>query len=108
MLTVNAIIVTTIILDIGIQSVIIDRILRAKQKKQRREEVEEENLTRYESNTSSDQPKGWEFKPRIKSSLISPAKLYLRVRKEYHHSQGYQLWALPLAHRHWGRHLALH
>lgn len=62
MLTVNAIIVTTIILDIGIQSVIIDRILRAKQKKQRREEVEEENLTRYESNTSSDQPKGWEFK----------------------------------------------
>ena len=62
MLTVNAIIATTIILDIGIQSVIIDRILRSKQKKQRREEVEEENLTRYESNISSDQPKGWEFK----------------------------------------------
>ena len=62
MLTVNALIVSTIILDIGIQSVIIDRIFRAKQGKKRREEVEEENLTRYESNTSSDQPKGWEFK----------------------------------------------
>jgi hypothetical protein len=42
--------------------VIIDRIFRAKQGNRRREEVEEENLTRYESNTSSDQPKGWEFK----------------------------------------------
>lgn len=62
MLTVNAIIVSTIILDVGIQSVIIDRIFRAKQGNKRREEVEEENLTRYESNTSSDQPKGWEFK----------------------------------------------
>jgi hypothetical protein len=62
MLTVNAIIISTIILDIGIQSVIIDRIFRAKQGNKRREEVEEENLTRYESNTSSDQPKGWEFK----------------------------------------------
>ncbi len=62
MLTVNAIIISTIILDVGIQSVIIDRIFRAKQGNRRREEVEEENLTRYESNTSSDQPKGWEFK----------------------------------------------
>ncbi|PZO35487.1 MAG: hypothetical protein DCF19_23855 [Pseudanabaena frigida] len=62
MLTVNAIIISTIILDVGIQSVIIDRIFRAKQGNKRREEVEEENLTRYESNTSSDQPKGWEFK----------------------------------------------
>jgi hypothetical protein len=62
MLTINAIIISTIILDVGIQSVIIDRIFRAKQGNRRREEVEEENLTRYESNTSSDQPKGWEFK----------------------------------------------
>jgi len=62
MLTVNAIIISTIILDVGIQAVIIDRIFRAKQGNKRREEVEEENLTRYESNTSSDQPKGWEFK----------------------------------------------
>ena len=62
MLTVNAIIISTIILDVGIQSVIIDRIFRAKQGNRRREEVEEENLTRYESNASSDQPKGWEFK----------------------------------------------
>ena len=62
MLTVNAIIISTIILDVGIQSVIIDRIFRAKQGSKRREEVEEENLTRYESNTTSDQPKGWEFK----------------------------------------------
>ncbi|MDX2255695.1 MAG: hypothetical protein NW214_09285 [Pseudanabaenaceae cyanobacterium bins.39] len=62
MLTVNAIIITTIILDVGIQSIIIDKIFRSKQDKRRREEVEEENLTRYESNTSSDQPKGWEFK----------------------------------------------
>ena len=62
MLTVNAIIISTIILDVGIQSVIIDRIFRAKQGNKRREEVEEENLTRYESNTSSDQHKGWEFK----------------------------------------------
>ena len=62
MLTVNAIIISTIILDIGIQFVIIDRIFRAKQGNKLREEVEEENLTRYESNTSSDQPKGWEFK----------------------------------------------
>jgi len=62
MLTVNAIIISTIILDVGIQSVIIDRIFRAKQGNRQREEVEEENLTRYESNTSSDQPKGWEFK----------------------------------------------
>ncbi|MBD2186568.1 hypothetical protein [Pseudanabaena mucicola] len=62
MLTVNAIIISAIILDVGIQSVIIDRIFRAKQSNRRREEVEEENLTRYESNTSSDQPKGWEFK----------------------------------------------
>jgi len=62
MLTVNAIIISTIILDVGIQAVIIDRIFRAKQGSRRREEVEEENLTRYESNTSSDQPKGWEFK----------------------------------------------
>ena len=62
MLTVNAIIISTIILDVGIQAVIIDRIFRAKQGNRRREEVEEENLTRYESNTSSDQPKGWEFK----------------------------------------------
>ncbi|ELS32464.1 MULTISPECIES: hypothetical protein [Pseudanabaena] len=62
MLTVNAIIISAIILDVGIQSVIIDRIFRAKQGNRRREEVEEENLTRYESNTSSDQPKGWEFK----------------------------------------------
>jgi hypothetical protein len=62
MLTVNAIIISTIILDIGIQSVIIDRIFRSKQGNKLREEVEEENLTRYESNTSSDQPKGWEFK----------------------------------------------
>ncbi|MEA5476097.1 hypothetical protein VB774_00540 [Pseudanabaena galeata UHCC 0370] len=62
MLTINAIIISTIILDVGIQSVIIDRIFRAKQVNRRREEVEEENLTRYESNTSSDQPKGWEFK----------------------------------------------
>jgi hypothetical protein len=62
MLSVNAIIISTIILDVGIQSVIIDRIFRAKQGNRQREEVEEENLTRYESNTSSDQPKGWEFK----------------------------------------------
>jgi len=62
MLTVNAIIISTIILDVGIQYVIIDRIFRSKQGNKRREEVEEENLTRYESNTSSDQPKGWEFK----------------------------------------------
>ncbi|NUN64287.1 hypothetical protein HCU40_05885 [Pseudanabaena biceps] len=62
MLTINAIIISTIILDIGIQSVIIDRIFRAKQGNKQREEVEEENLTRYESNTSSEQPKGWEFK----------------------------------------------
>lgn len=62
MLTVNAIIVSTIILDVGIQFVIIDRIFRAKQGNKRREEVEEENLTRYESNISSEQPKGWEFK----------------------------------------------
>lgn len=61
-LIVNAIIISTIILDVGIQSVIIDRIFRAKQGNRRREEVEEENLTRYESNMSSDQPKGWEFK----------------------------------------------
>ncbi|MEI6065667.1 MAG: hypothetical protein WCQ26_13825 [Pseudanabaena sp. ELA748] len=61
MLTINAIIISTIILDVGIQSVIIDRIFRAKQGSRRREEVEEENLTRYESNTSSDH-KGWEFK----------------------------------------------
>ncbi len=62
MLTVNAIIISTIILDVGIQAVIIDRIFRAKQGNRRREEVEEENLTRYESNMSSEQPKGWEFK----------------------------------------------
>jgi hypothetical protein len=62
MLTVNAIIISIIILDIGIQSLIIDRLFRSKQGNRRREEVEEENLTRYESNTSSDQPKGWEFK----------------------------------------------
>jgi multisubunit Na+/H+ antiporter MnhC subunit len=62
MLTVNALIISTIILDVGIQSLIIDRIFRAKQGTKRREEVEEENLTRYESNTSSDQTKGWEFK----------------------------------------------
>ena len=62
MLTVNAIIISTIILDVGIQSVIIDRLLRANQGNKRREEVEEENLTRYETNASSDQHKGWEFK----------------------------------------------
>jgi len=62
MLTVNAIIVSTIILDVGIQSVIIDRLLRSNQGNKRREEVEEENLTRYETNASSDQHKGWEFK----------------------------------------------
>jgi hypothetical protein len=62
MLTVNAIIISTIILDLGIQSLIIDRIFRAKQGNKQREEVEEENITRYESNTSSDQHKGWEFK----------------------------------------------
>ena len=62
MLTVNALIISTIMLDVGIQFVIIDRIFRAKQGNRRREEVEEENLTRYEANTSSDQPKGWEFK----------------------------------------------
>jgi hypothetical protein len=62
MLTVNTIIISTIILDIGIQSVIIDRVLRANQGNKRREEVEEENLTRYETNASSDQHKGWEFK----------------------------------------------
>jgi hypothetical protein len=62
MLTVNAIIISTIILDVGIQSVIIDRLMRANQGNKRREEVEEENLTRYETNASSDQHKGWEFK----------------------------------------------
>jgi hypothetical protein len=75
MLTVNAIIISTIILDVGIQSVIIDRIFRAKQGNRRREEVEEENLTRYESNTSSDQPKGWDLirKAGRSSLTISPS-----------------------------------
>ena len=62
MLTVNSIIISTIILDVGIQSVIIDRLFRANQGIKRREEVEEENLTRYENHSSSDQHKGWEFK----------------------------------------------
>jgi len=52
MLTVNAIIISTIILDVGIQSVIIDRIFRAKQGNKRREEVEEENFLKGENNTN--------------------------------------------------------
>ncbi len=83
MLTVNALIISTIILDIGIQSVIIDRIIRAKQGNKRREEVEEENLTRYESNTSSDQPKGWEFKIlRTSSGGFRSRKVLSRVCAE--------------------------
>ena len=83
MLTVNAIIISTIILDVGIQSVIIDRIIRAKQGNKRREEVEEENLTRYESNTSSDQPKGWEFKIlRTRSGGFRSRKVLSRVCAE--------------------------
>ena len=83
MLTVNAIIISTIILDVGIQSVIIDRIIRAKQRNKRREEVEEENLTRYESNTSSDQPKGWEFKIlRTRSGGFRSRKILSRVCAE--------------------------
>ncbi|MFN5965949.1 MAG: hypothetical protein ACK46E_12615, partial [Pseudanabaena sp.] len=83
MLTVNAIIISTIILNVGIQSVIIDRIFQAKKGNKRREEVEEENLTRYDSNTSSDQPKGWEFKMlRTSSGGFRSRKVLSRVCAE--------------------------
>ncbi len=87
MLTVNAIIISTIILDVGIQSVIIDRIFRAKQGNKRREEVEEESLTRYESNTSSDQHKGWEFKIlRTNSGGFRSRKVLNKVCAEESHA----------------------
>ncbi|MFO0212295.1 MAG: hypothetical protein ACK53E_16245, partial [Pseudanabaena sp.] len=83
MLTVNAIIISTIILNVGIQSVIIDRIFQAKKGNKRREEVEEENLTRYDSNTSSDQPTGWEFKMlRTSSGGFRSRKVLSRVCAE--------------------------
>ncbi len=62
MITINAFIAGALLVDAGIQWLIVDRLFRARQRHKPEEEVEEENLTRYESHTSPDQPKGWEFK----------------------------------------------
>lgn len=61
---VDTVIMSLLVLDVGIQVVIIDKIMKAYQQRNTfRDDVEEEeNLTRYESYDNKDQQKGWEFK----------------------------------------------
>jgi hypothetical protein len=59
----NALIMSILVLDMGIQFVIINSIFRANQQNKQNDEIEEEeNLTRYESYAPNEQQKGWEFK----------------------------------------------
>jgi hypothetical protein len=59
----NALIMSILVLDVGIQFVIINNIFRAYQRNKQNDEIEEEeNLARYESYSPSEQQKGWEFK----------------------------------------------
>jgi hypothetical protein len=59
----NALIMSILVLDVGIQAVIINNIFRAYQRNKQNDEIEEEeNLARYESYSPSEQQKGWEFK----------------------------------------------
>ncbi len=61
---IDTVIMSLLILDVGMQVVIIDKIMKAYQQRNNyRDDVEEEeNLTRYESYDTKDQQKGWEFK----------------------------------------------
>jgi hypothetical protein len=58
----SAFLMSLLILDVGIQVVIFDRMFKTHQNnKQQKVREEEENLTRYESYDTKEQ-KGWEFK----------------------------------------------
>lgn len=60
---VDSLIMSLLVVDVGVQVVIIDRIMKAYQRNKQNEEFEEEeNLTRYESYDSKESQKGWEFK----------------------------------------------
>lgn len=72
-----------LVLDVGIQVVIIDSIFKAYKRNKRRDEVEEENLTRYESYDHRNQQSGWEFKiVRANGNAFRDRKVLKRVCQE--------------------------
>jgi hypothetical protein len=79
----SAFLMSLLILDVGIQVVIFDRMFKTHQRsKQQKVREEEENLTRYESYDTKEQ-KGWEFKIlRTKGGGFRNRKILKRVCEE--------------------------